>query len=63
MTSLIWQLRRVDSTSLVQSALFDALFASGDRHLEHLMLREGGGLTLIDNAHTILTPRYGTDRL
>ena len=57
---MVAQLRRVDSRSLVQSALFDALFASGDRHLEHVMLHEGGGITLIDNAHTILTPPHNT---
>ena len=52
--SMIHQLRRIDSRGVVRAALFDALFASGDRHLEHVLLREDGGLTLIDNAHMVL---------
>lgn len=57
---MVHQMRRIDSRAVLQSALFDALFASGDRHLEHVMLQEGGGLTLIDNAHTILESPHNT---
>ena len=51
---MIQQLRRLDGRALVRAALFDFLFASGDRHLEHVLLREDGALTLIDNAHTAM---------
>ena len=30
------------------------------RHLEHVLMRESGGMSLIDNAHTILTSRRNT---
>lgn len=57
---MVQRLRRLDSRSLVRAAIFDLLFASGDRHLEHVLMREDGGMTLIDNAHTILTSRRNT---
>ena len=54
---MLQRLRQLDSRSLILAAIFDLLFASGDRHLEHVLMRTGGGVDLIDNAHTILTPR------
>ena len=57
---MIQRLRQLDSRSVIRAAIFDLLFASGDRHLEHVLMREGGAVSLIDNAHTILTPRQNT---
>eukprot|EP00965_Chrysotila_dentata_P214085 6188011-Pleurochrysis_carterae.AAC.1 len=51
-------LGRVDSRSIVRAALFDLLFGSGDRHLEHVLLAEDGSLNLIDNAHAVLLPPH-----
>jgi hypothetical protein len=54
---------RLDGRSLVQAALFDLLFASGDRHLEHVLLPGDGSLQLIDNAHAILDEPGGLHQL
>ncbi|KAL1519809.1 hypothetical protein AB1Y20_023316 [Prymnesium parvum] len=54
---MIQRMRMLDSRSIVRAAIFDFLFAAADRHLEHVLMREGGDIELIDNAHTILTPR------
>ena len=58
--AMVQQMRALDSRSVVRAAIFDLLFASGDRHLEHVLMREDGAMTLIDNAHTILMPREFT---
>ena len=39
---MIHALRQLDSRSIVQGALFDLLFASGDRHLEHVLMKVRG---------------------
>ena len=38
---MLQRLRRLDSRSVVRAATFDMLFAAADRHLEHVMIREG----------------------
>ena len=90
--TMVHRLRQMDARAIARAAIFDLLFASGDRHLEHVLLQEDGSLcaaqppsppsprhpstrawrqrpnpaplrarrTLIDNAHTILTPAQNT---
>ena len=55
---MVHRMRQLDSRAILRAAIFDLLFASGDRHLEHVMLREDGAITLIDNAHTVLMNPY-----
>eukprot|EP00201_Polytomella_parva_P002320 CAMPEP_0175082430 /NCGR_PEP_ID=MMETSP0052_2-20121109/26750_1 /TAXON_ID=51329 ORGANISM="Polytomella parva, Strain SAG 63-3" /NCGR_SAMPLE_ID=MMETSP0052_2 /ASSEMBLY_ACC=CAM_ASM_000194 /LENGTH=466 /DNA_ID=CAMNT_0016353623 /DNA_START=367 /DNA_END=1770 /DNA_ORIENTATION=+ len=46
-------IRKINRTSIVHAAMFDALTGQGDRHPENVFVGDDGGLSLIDNQNSL----------